>query len=69
MKNIFVFIEKKMSLSDNIKIYFDYYYNEGSDEEYSDHSDNFDEESSDRKIWMEKIRCINSSLDETRKIW
>ena len=39
-----------MSLSDDIKIYFDYYYNEGSDEEYPDHSDNSDEESSDRKI-------------------
>ena len=56
--------EEKMSIfNDNVKIY-----SNDSDEEYSDDSGDSDEEKSDRKIRMTKIRCINLFNKNTRKI-
>ena len=64
----FIVIEKKRRLVLKTDIYVDTFYNEYSDEEYYDKSDNFHEESSDEKIQVKKIKYINLFLGKIRKI-
>ena len=64
----FIVIEKKRRLVLKTDIYVDTFYNEYSDEEYYDKSDNSNEESSDEKIQLKKIKYINLFLGKIRKI-
>ena len=57
-------IEEKMSIfNDNIGISSNYFY-----EQFSDDSEDSDEDNSDRKIQMKKIRCTNLFKKKTRKM-
>ena len=49
--------------NDNIGISSNYFY-----EQFSDDSEDSDEDNSDRKIQMKKIRCTNLFKKKTRKM-
>ena len=57
-----------MSNFNDIEIYFDNFYNEYSDEEYYDDSDDSDEENFDDNIQMKKIEYKNLFLEKFWKI-
>ena len=52
------------NFNDDTEIYFDDPYNEDSGEEYSDDPDDSDEENSNEKIQMKKIKYINLFLEK-----
>ena len=56
-----MFLEK-YDFNDDKETYSDYFYNVGSDEEYSDDSD---EKGPMKEIQMKKIICINLFLEKT----